>query len=562
MPGWRGLTLRLIALAIIPLAILLLIVLFGSFNLHQHAMRHLVGERDERAARAAAAALDEQLRYRAAAIQGLALHAASAPEPARLLAEYAFLRPDFDGGLAFYDADGRLLADQTTAEGFVWPASRPATESDGFFSQTITDAAGQTLTLVAATAPDGSAAVGAFSPANLARRTLLTALADDETIGVFLLDSRGHLLYQTGPLSQPPDALPQHPGAVSALRGESGAIHIANGSQEYIVAFSPVPATGWALVMEDPWEAVADPLLQTTLLAPLLLAPIVLLALLAVWYGAQQIVRPLHLLAQKATDLGWGRFEAIEEPVGGIAEIQRLQTELIHMARKVKAAQQSLRSYVGAITAGQEEERRRLARELHDDTIQALIALNQRVQLAQLALGDQPAAAKLAEIERMAAQAIEDVRRFTRDLRPIYLEELGLVPALDALCRDTGKALSIPVDCNIVGPARRLRPEIELALYRMAQEALNNAGRHAAAGRITVGLDFSSEVVILTVEDDGRGFTVPESPAEMAPLGHFGLLGLHERAELIGARLKIDSRPGGGTLVRIEVSRDVSSSNL
>jgi signal transduction histidine kinase len=237
--------------------------------------------------------------------------------------------------------------------------------------------------------------------------------------------------------------------------------------------------------------------------------------------------------------------------VGGINEIQRLQAELVHMAKKVKAAQQSLRGYLGAVTAGQEEERRRLARELHDDTIQSLIALNQQGQLAQMDLNGHPALDRLTEMQQMTGQMIADLRRLTRDLRPIYLEDLGLIPALDVLARDTSDALNIPVKFEMSGEDRRLRQEVELALYRMAQEALSNVARHAHAGSAEVCLGFGSEAITLTVIDDGRGFDVPESPAEMAPVGHFGLLGMQERAELIGARLDIQSAHGEGSRVSI-----------
>ena len=189
---------------------------------------------------------------------------------------------------------------------------------------------------------------------------------------------------------------------------------------EHVIAFSPVAPLGWALMMEEPWQAMDNPLLRQTLVAPLVLVPALLVALIALGFGIQQIIQPLRQLAQQANQLAGGQFEAIEAPVGGIAEIRHLQAELAHKAQRVKAAQTNLRDYAGAITAGQEDERHRLARELHDGAVQSLVALNQRAQLAQLALKDAPPEVRerLADLRRMTTALIDEMRRVVRGLRP------------------------------------------------------------------------------------------------------------------------------------------------
>lgn len=534
----------------------MLAVALGGSALHRQAMRTLVGERDERAARAAAAAVTEQLNHRAAAVRGLALRAAADQDYDQILADISFLQSDFDGGLALLAANGTLLAATNAFQ--MWQSRLTGKlladvtgvngrESEVQFSVTFTDpGTGELAVLVSATADD-LLAVGVFYPATLARRALTNVFSAGDQAAAFVVNADGQLLYQVGPLAWPRAELAQHPGVASALRGEAGTTYFSGTDSEHVIAFSPIPPVNWALVIEEPWRAVADPLLRTTEYAPLVLAPALIITLIAIWFGMRQIVEPLQLLEQKTTELAWGDFEAIEEPVGGIGEIQRLQVELIHMADKVKTAQQSLRGYLGAITTGQEEERRRLARELHDDTIQSLIALNQRIQLVQIALDHQPAADQLAEMQQMTTEIIADLRRFTHALRPIYLEDLGLVPALNMLARDASAAMGIPVEFETSGDQRRLQPEVELTLYRMAQEALSNVARHAQATRAALHLAFTADTITLTVVDNGRGFEVPESPAEMAPAGHFGLLGLHERAELIGAHLAIQSTAGEGT---------------
>jgi signal transduction histidine kinase len=537
---------------------LLLVIAFGSLFLHQRSMRQLVGERDERATRAAASAISEQLKHREAATRSLALRAADLGSPEHVLADAVFLLPDFDGGIALFDAKSGLLTtsnDSATWELTVVPeqlAERSIPPNTAMFSGPFMDpVSGDEMLLVMAATPEGITAAGAFSPARLAEKALDDIFVSGDQASAILADGNGRLLFQVGDLHELGSDLSEYAGVADALRGDSGTIYLTDSGGEQVIAFSSIPPLDWALVIKEPWQAVTDPLLRATEWAPLVLAPVLIFALIGLVFGLRQIVQPLQSLEKKAADLGWGDFEAIEEPVGGINEIRRLQAELIHMAHKVKLAQQSLRGYLGAVTAGQEEERRRLARDLHDDTIQSLIALNQRIQLAQLAAADEPMAEQLSEMQHMTEQTIADLRRLTRDLRPIYLEDLGLVTALNMLARDTSQALQIPVDFHISGRERRLPADVELAFYRIGQEGLSNVARHAQATCAELHLAFGMDDETLAIRDDGCGFSVPESPAEMTGSGHFGLLGIQERAEIIGARLLIESSPGEGTHLTI-----------
>jgi two-component system sensor histidine kinase UhpB len=275
--------------------------------------------------------------------------------------------------------------------------------------------------------------------------------------------------------------------------------------------------------------------------------------LIALWFVASRIVQPLQQLEAKAAALAWGDFDAIREPVGGISEVQHLQMELVEMSHKVNAAQEGLHDYIGAITSAQEEERTRLARELHDDTIQAVIALKQRVQLVRKSSKDQNGKQSLEELETLAEQTIENLRRLTRALRPIYLEDLGLVTALEMLTQEIGQNNHLRVDFQKTGQERRLLREVELSLYRIAQEALNNAAKHSKATHAALQIQFDSSEIHMEVSDNGVGFIVPNSPTEFASNGHFGLLGVHERADLIGARLEIESAPGKGTKLKVRL---------
>jgi signal transduction histidine kinase len=549
----RNLPVQLLVFIVLPLTLLLAAVAFGGLALHQRAMRQMVGERDQRATRAAAAAMEEQLAQRAAAVRNLALHAGHVA-PAVALADSAPFAADFVA-LALFGPGGELLA----ADDPGWWAQVETALETGFLLRnpvstvvsTLPDPrTGAPLALVAASTEGGGAAAGAFDPAAIARDALgRVVLPGDHTVA-YLVAPDGTLLYQVGEAGHA-GPVAAHPGVVEALRGEIGVTFLDVGDDEHIISYTPVAPAGWALVMEEPWREMTDPILRRTELAPFVLLPVLAVALAALWFGLRQVVRPLQELSARTTALGRGDFEAVREPVGGIGEIRALQGELAVMARRLRQAQQGLRDYLGALNAGQEEERRRLARELHDDTIQALIALHQRLQLAG-DTADLRTAAQLSEMAALATDAIADLRRMTRDLRPSYLDDLGLAPALELLARDQSAALGIPVAFMSTGAPRRLAPEVELAYYRIAQEALRNVGRHARAGRAALTLAFAADRATLTIEDDGVGFDAGRA-AELALAGHYGLLGARERAEAVGARLDVESSPGRGTRVTLMV---------
>ena len=385
-------------------------------------------------------------------------------------------------------------------------------------------------------------------------RSLMAELQMNPQTTVMLVDAQGRAIYHTD--ARLINQSLSHPGVAEALTGQSGTLYRADrpGGQEHVVAYSAVPSQGWALIVEEPWGEVASPWLRTSLIAPLLLVPAVALAFVAIGLGVQRIIRPLQKLDAQVTALGWGDFDAVATPVGGIEEIQELQKALARMAVQVRTYQQSMRGYLGAVTAAQEDERKRLARELHDDTVQSLIALKQRVQAARRKAKSDPSAldAQLAELQDMLETTLGEVRRFSRALRPIYLEEVGLVTALEALARDTSRG-DFRATFELKGEPRRFAPDTELALYRIAQEALSNVVKHAGAASAHVTAEFAPNDLVLHVQDDGAGFGVPERAGALVSAGHYGLMGMHERAQLIGARLAIRSGPGEGTTVEVRL---------
>ncbi len=562
----QGLLMQLVTIILLPLTLLLVVITFGSVSVHQEAMRTLVGERDQRLVSTAARAVSAQIELRAKELNGLALLLSSiSNQPiSSTLSDAAYLASDFDLGLAVFDAQGKRLASQGDSQ--LWDAlSADPSSWQSIYSQLLYSARRVNVlaspldsvwTGLILTVGEGNQVIaGAFSIPALVENTLVEILPSGSQLSIYLVDSSQQILYKAGDTQ---DYSINHPGFAEALKGQSGTIYVKVSGDEHVTAYSPVESAGWALITEESWEAVSTPTLRMTQVAPLALVPALLIMLLALWLGTRQIVQPLRTLEAKAATLASGDFVSIQEPVGGIAEIQHLQKELVEMAHKVQEAQRSLHGYIGSITAAQEEERKRLARELHDDTLQALIALKQRVQLAQLELqpaapSSTPQSAELQEVAALTEQTIENLRRLTRALRPIYLEDLGLVPALEMLAREAGQGMGLAVEFQRQGIEKRLDPAVELALYRIAQEALNNIARHADAKNASLSIAYIPESVTMRVADDGVGFDVPENPSEFAPRGHYGLLGIKERADLIGASLDIRSSPGKGATLSISL---------
>ena len=557
-PFLRGLTVQLLAITVLPLTLLLLLIAFGSVSLHQQDMRALVGERDARAVRSAASALASELHHRAASISNL-VSLVELSNNITSISTTSDLASDFDGGFAYLDLDGQLITSNLPSgpwDVITQNKIHLASSSDPkpVFSAPFLDPRSNRLFVIVSqfAASRNIIVAGAFYPETLARETLSTSYPDSTHVTIFLFDSSRQILFSSGPLAAG-NLSSDHPGLTEALSGKSGTTYVKQDNVEDVVAYSPITSTGWALITEEEWEMVVSPSLQLTQMAPLVIVPAFILALIALWFVATRIVQPLQKLEIKAAALAWGDFDAIKDSVGGISEVRHLQLELTEMSRKVQAAQEGLRDYIGAITSAQEEERLRLARELHDDTIQSVIALKQRVQLAQASVKDQTSRRTLSELETLSEQTIENLRRMTRALRPIYLEDLGLVTALEMLARETSQNNAINIDFQKTGEEQRLSHEVELAIYRIAQEALSNVVRHSQAKNADLHISFGEKQVELEVSDNGIGFDMPKSPTDFAPKGHFGLLGIRERADLIGARLEVVAATGNGTKLRVRL---------
>jgi signal transduction histidine kinase len=335
-----------------------------------------------------------------------------------------------------------------------------------------------------------------------------------------------------------------------ALLGERGVHFDADAAEQAVTAFAPIPGTQWAMIIRRPITDLIAPFFRLEQVLPLMLVAAAVVSFLTLYFGLSLVVRPAQSLVAYAERIGQGDFSAAAQGVGGLQEIEELRLALDIMARRLQSEQTALQDYLRAITNAQEEERARLARELHDETVQTLIALDHKAQLVQRGLDKHPERTReqVAELRKITSSATQEVRRLSYGLRPLCLEEIGLDSALDRLAQEAG------VEYCCLGHARRLSSEKELALYRIAQESLSNARRHARASRIRMLVVFGPAAVTVGIGDNGQGFSVPPKLSDLTQNGHFGLMGITERTELIGGRLYCEAQPGQGAVVIVQAA--------
>jgi two-component system sensor histidine kinase DegS len=206
------------------------------------------------------------------------------------------------------------------------------------------------------------------------------------------------------------------------------------------------------------------------------------------------------------------------------------------------------------LTNAQEEEWRRLARELHDETAQSLILLCQSAdRVAAAARLPRTAREDLGSLRLMAQDILAGVRRFSRDLRPSVLDDLGLVAAIEWLAGQLSENQGIHTRVEVLSPMPRLSSEVELGLFRIVQEALRNVSKHAQASEVVVTIRRRDGVLQVGVEDDGRGFVVPKGLDDLVVHGHLGLIGMQERAQLLGGNVRLESAPEKGTRLTVTI---------
>lgn len=221
--------------------------------------------------------------------------------------------------------------------------------------------------------------------------------------------------------------------------------------------------------------------------------------------------------------------------------------------------QRKLRLLTRQVISAQEEERKQISRELHDEVVQTLIGIN--VQLAALGKGASDGLhtlkEKIAITQKIVAKSVDAVHQFARELRPAALDDLGLIPALHTYCKTLGDRKSIQIHLTAIGRVECLDGDQKTALYRVAQEALTNVVRHARASQVRITICTVANVIQMEIGDNGRAFQVRKALATSSSK-RLGLIGMRERIEMVGGSLLISSAPGRGTTVRASIPISVA----
>jgi signal transduction histidine kinase len=371
----------------------------------------------------------------------------------------------------------------------------------------------------------------------------------------------------------------------SAIRDRRGAVLEGTGADaEMVLALAPMNSARWGVLIRQD-ETVAFAQARSARWTILWLGPALLgLALLFAWGAARSVRGPIALLTDSAERIAYGNlsqpipdlgvdevgrlgrsFEqmrmALRASIGHVEqanlELERRVEERTHelkgLYRQLQEREEWREELLRKVISAQEEERKRLARELHDETSQTLSALAMKIETALAAWPSEPSRERLVEAKGLTVRTLEELHRLIFDLRPSVLDDLGLLSAIRWYAERHLERRGIAVRSEFSGVADRLAPELETALFRVCQEAITNIAKHSEAETVLIQCLGREDRISIEIEDDGKGFSPESLPPPAARERGLGLLGMRERVELFGGTLELDSAPGQGTRIAVTV---------
>jgi two-component system sensor histidine kinase UhpB len=268
----------------------------------------------------------------------------------------------------------------------------------------------------------------------------------------------------------------------------------------------------------------------------------------------QLVIKKLQHFMEAASLFGRGDFKRTIS-FKSDDEIKRLADSFNLMAKTLMEKVRLERKYLSQIIEGQENERRRISRELHDEIGQALYAIKFNLEMIDKDLPQTTPLlrGRLGEAKSLSSQTLTAMRQLALDLRPTMLDDLGLIPTLRWYVQNFSNRLNISSNFEAMGFEEKLPPQIETAFYRIVQEALNNIAKHAEADRVEISVVRRDSKILASIQDNGKGFDLDKVLHPESPERGFGIIGMQERVSLLGGQINIQSRPGSGTLIHIGV---------
>ncbi len=369
----------------------------------------------------------------------------------------------------------------------------------------------------------------------------------------FIVDEEGEIIAHTFGSGFPADLLAANPIDATAHH-ETRALATDQGRiwDTAVPIFSGQAGVARIGLSEDSIRAAVTTLTSQMLLTTMMVSAVgIAAATLLTWI----VTRPILNLKQAAQAVGQGDFSQHVTPwagdeIGELAHAFNIMTADLAQADRERKDREQLRTrLLEQVITAQEEERKRIARELHDETGQSLTSLMVRLQTMNQQCPVPELKPQMEEVRQLIVQTLDDVHNLAVELRPSVLDDLGLEAALQRYVQDCRRRYPLDIDLIAIGLGERLSSTTETALYRVVQEGLTNIARHAQARTASVLLERRNGRVRVIIEDDGKGF----DPQQAADNGRLGLYGMRERAELLNGTVTIESAPGQGTSIFVEV---------
>lgn len=319
----------------------------------------------------------------------------------------------------------------------------------------------------------------------------------------------------------------------------------------FTIAAIPVSESGLYVIAAVSWMQLLGPMLRFSRLWPMLVVMTCLLGVFAVLLLWRRLIAPLRALEAEVGSLKWGWDLPKTNDSQSIYELQRLRQVLYQLAQSAIERRELTRRYVTDLVHVQEEEQERVAREIHDGPLQGVTAIMQRIRLAMRSDSEAELKHHLGMAEEEADMTVRELRSLCDSLSPPWLD-LGLKESLIELANRLSRSLSLEIFVE-VEEAYGLSKEAVLAIFRVAQEAINNAARHGHAKHVFVRGFVEGGELVMEISDDGCGFTPQDDVESLRIRGHRGIANMKERLMLIGGSLEIDSSPGRGTNIIFRV---------